>query len=289
MAAIEEEHLAVPAKYDRIGSWSVVKHEIIQKYACAYSRILSTRRHPSLSHVYIDAFAGSGTQFFRETSSWVRGSPLIVLSIEPKFDDYYFVDIDSAKVQDLAHACEGYVNVHILHGDCNEILPRDVLPNVRYSDYRRGLCLLDPYGLHLSWNVIQEVAQLRTIDLFLNFPIADINRNVLRKDPSRASAEACRRMTTYWGDETWSDLCYCTEANLFGYRFKRSNTEIAELFRSRLLSVAGFEHVSEPLAMRNSNNAIVYYLFFASHKPVAVDIVHSIFSKYAPPGSQQCH
>jgi len=32
--------------------------------------------------------------------------------------------------------------------------------------------------------------------------------------------------------------------------------------------------------MRNSRNAIVYYLFFASHKPVAVDIVEQIFSKY---------
>jgi len=33
--------------------------------------------------------------------------------------------------------------------------------------------------------------------------------------------------------------------------------------------------------MRNTLNAVVYYLFFASHKPVAEDIVKYIFNKYA--------
>lgn len=33
-------------------------------------------------------------------------------------------------------------------------------------------------------------------------------------------------------------------------------------------------------AMRNTQNAVVYYLFFAAHKPVAEDIVKDIFKKY---------
>jgi hypothetical protein len=32
--------------------------------------------------------------------------------------------------------------------------------------------------------------------------------------------------------------------------------------------------------MKNSNNAIVYYLFLASPKPVAQKIIEGIFSKY---------
>ena len=32
--------------------------------------------------------------------------------------------------------------------------------------------------------------------------------------------------------------------------------------------------------MRNSQNAIVYYLFFASQKPVAEGIVRAIFDKH---------
>ncbi len=32
--------------------------------------------------------------------------------------------------------------------------------------------------------------------------------------------------------------------------------------------------------MKNAQGAIVYYLFFASHKPVAAEIVAEIFDKY---------
>ena len=60
---------------------------------------------------------------------------------------------------------------------------------------------------------------------------------------------------------------------------KVSNAEFAEAFRSRLLKVAGFKRVPEPLPMR-SRNAVVYYLFFASQVDVAEKIVTDIFNKY---------
>ena len=47
-----------------------------------------------------------------------------------------------------------------------------------------------------------------------------------------------------------------------------------------LKKVAGFQHVPEPIPMRNTKGAIVYYLFFASPKPVAAKIVTDIFEKY---------
>ena len=43
-------------------------------------------------------------------------------------------------------------------------------------------------------------------------------------------------------------------------------------------AIAG--HVPEPLPMKNTQGAIVYYLFFASHKPAAAGIVKDIFAKY---------
>lgn len=44
--------------FDEIGYWSEVKLEIIENYARAYSTILAAQTAPTLSHVYIDAFAG---------------------------------------------------------------------------------------------------------------------------------------------------------------------------------------------------------------------------------------
>lgn len=49
--------------------------------------------------------------------------------------------------------------------------------------------------------------------------------------------------------------------------------------------MAGFEYVSEGRPMINRKNSVVYYLLFASHKPVAEKIVREIFDKYRGRGA----
>lgn len=87
-------------------------------------------------------------------------------------------------------------------------------------------------------------------------------------------------MTRFWGDESWREAAYSGSGNLFGYLEKQTNDDVVRAYRRRLKKVAGFRHVPEPIPMRNSNNAPVYYLFFASQKPAANHIVEDIFSKY---------
>ena len=58
---------------------------------------------------------------------------------------------------------------------------------------------------------------------------------------------------------------------------KQPNSAIVAAFRERLKKVAGFKFVPEPVPMTNSKNVVVYYLFFASLKPVAQDIITHIF------------
>jgi three-Cys-motif partner protein len=61
---------------------------------------------------------------------------------------------------------------------------------------------------------------------------------------------------------------------------KQGNDAIVAAFQERLRKVAGFQFVPEPLPMKNSTNAVVYYLFFASQKPVAKKIIDDIFRKH---------
>jgi hypothetical protein len=44
--------------------------------------------------------------------------------------------------------------VHIYADDCKEILKERVFPLARYQDRKRALCLLDPYNIDLSWEVV---------------------------------------------------------------------------------------------------------------------------------------
>ncbi len=247
---------------------------------------MSKLRKVNLYHVYIDAFAGPGKHRSKETGEFVRGSPQIALEITPPFKEYHFVDIDSDKANELLLLTGKRPEAHVYYGDCNIILPKDVFPKVRREDYKRGLCLLDPYGLHLKWVVIKTAGQMRSIDMFLNFPIADMNRNVLWRNPERVPLVNIQRMNDYWGDESWRDIAYSTKNNLWGWQDKQDNSTIASAFRERLHEVAGFEHVSKPLPMRNSTRAIVYYLFFASQQQVASDIIEDIFNKYSGQGAK---
>lgn len=275
----------VPAcDYDEIGYWSEVKLDIIRKYAAAYSSILYNQKSPCFHHCYIDAFAGAGTHVSKSSGAYIDGSPTNALKIEPPFKEYFFIDLNKMKVESLEQIAEGRSDVHIYHGDCNKVLLDQILPKVSYENYKRGLCLLDPYGLHLDWEVLFEIGQMKSVEIFLNFPVCDMNRNVLWRKPEKVSEERVERMNKFWGDDSWRKVAYkeSKQMSLFGDKEieKESNDVIAEAFRRRLIEVAGFEKVPTPIAMRNSHNAIVYYLFFASQKPVAGKIVKDIFSKY---------
>lgn len=272
-------------KFDEIGYWSEVKLEIVREYAAAYSKILAAQQNPPLHHVYVDGFSGAGVHIAKRTGEFVKGSPLNALAIDPPFREYFLVDLDGDKVEHLRGLVGDRQDVHLLAGDCNQVLLDKVFPSIRWDQYRRGLCLLDPYGLHLDWRVIAEAGRMKTIDLFLNFPIFDINRNALWRDPKGVDPADVRRMSAYWGDDSWRQIAY-RPAKQTGFAFagpeieKAANAEVAEAFRKRLHEEAGFKRVPEPMPMRNSTGAVVYYLYFASQKDVAEKVAVDIFARH---------
>ncbi len=272
-------------KYDEIGYWSEIKLDIVREYAAAYSRILAAQKSPSLQYIYVDAFAGAGMHLSKSTGEFVQGSPLNALLVKPPFREYHLIDWDSKKVDSLKSLTADHSNVTIYAGDCNTLLLEKVFPRARYEDYRRALCLLDPYGLHLNWDVMLTAGKMRSIEIFLNFPVMDMNMNVLWADPSKVEPEQAQRMTVFWGDESWRKAAYNTTGNLFGWEEKTDNATVAEAFRQRLIKTAGFFYVPEPLPMRNTKGTVVYYLFFASQNKTGEAIVTDIFNKYRSRGA----
>jgi len=268
-------------KLDEIGEWSELKLDILKKYAGAYCTILKAR---GLRPIYIDGFAGAGVHIRKGTKELVAGSPLNALKVEPPFEQHYWIDLDESKAAALKRQTTGLKHVHIYGGDANKILLNEVFPKIRFENFERALCILDPYGLHLDWEVIETAAKMGTIEIFLNFPMLDMNRNVLLWEPTNASTDDVKRMTALWKDESWRDIAYSTSGNLFGFPEKQPNEVIAEAFRHRLQKVAGFKYVPEPVPMKNSRSAILYYLFFAAQRETAENIVLDILKKYRREG-----
>jgi three-Cys-motif partner protein len=265
--------------FDEIGNWTEIKLEIIRKYAKAYSTIINNRS--GFHHVYVDGFCGAGQHVRKGDKQIVSGSPRIALEVKPEFREYHFIDMDAMKLNYLKEIVGNRENVHYYNGDCNTVLLKEVFPKIRYDRFQRGLCLLDPYGLHLNWEVVETAGRSRAIEMFLNFPTTDMNRNVLWTNPRGVSAANRDRMNRFWGNDSWEKHAYREELTLFGPETVKTDfRDIVNAYSQRLTTVAEFKYVPDPLPMRNSKGAVVYYLFFASCNATANKIVRDIFSKY---------
>jgi three-Cys-motif partner protein len=274
---------AAAIEYDEIGIWSEVKLAIIKKYASAYAKIMEAQRREkiqSLRWIYIDAYAGPGYHFSKTSGERVDGSPLIALKTNPPFFEYHFIDTDERRAEQLRELAGDRPDVFIYSADCNTVLLQDVFPRAKYADYRRALCLLDPYNINLTWQVIEAAGKARSVEIFMNLMIMDINRNAMRRNPDKSVQSKMDQLTRLWGDDSWKEAGYDTSGNLFGEPEKVPNEEFAEAFRQRLEKKAGFKFVPKPMPMKTKSNSTIYYLFFASQSPAAAHIVNDIFDKY---------
>jgi len=275
----------VAVEHDEIGIWSEVKLAIIKKYAAAYTTVMEAQRRerfPRLRWLYIDGYAGSGHHVSKERGDLIEGSPLIALNTKPPFHEYHFIDSNKERAASLREEAGDRTDIFTYSEDCNTVLLRDVFPRADYGDYKRALCLLDPYNIDLKWEVIEAAGKSRSIEIFMNFMIMDVNRNAMRKDPDTSVASKVAQMTRLWGDETWLDAGYDKIPTLWEteVRQKVSNDRFAEAFRQRLIKKAGFKFVPKPMPMKTKTNSVIYYLYFASQKEAGMSIVNDIFNTY---------
>jgi three-Cys-motif partner protein len=155
-------------QFDKIGRWSELKLEIVEKYGAAYTTALGGA--PNLKKFYIDGYSGAGVHVSRSTGAQVGGSPARALKVSPPFDGFYFVDMDATRTAHLQTLCQGRSDVVILTGDANDKLTKEVLPKIHFRKFNRALCLLDPYGLHLDWEVMQLAGGRRLLICSSTFP-----------------------------------------------------------------------------------------------------------------------
>lgn len=267
--------------FDQLGDWSQIKHEILEKYAHAYTTVIA--RQPAVRRtLYIDAFAGIGYAIDRDTGHQLEGSAVRAMNVHPPFNELHFVEEDAAKAHVLRHVTGADPRVTVHHGNGIDIVGSQLLARCRYEDYHRALCLLDPYDLSVPWGLMQRLGAMRSVEIFYTFMIMDANRNVLwSRQLDRVPPAQLRRMDLVWGDRSWREAFYAEEPDLFGPRRRKlPNADIAEAFRARLRDLAGFKFVPQPIAMKNSIGATVYYLFFAGHNETGARIVSDVFNGY---------
>ena len=133
-----------------------------------------------------------------------------------------------------------------------------------------------------AWTTIEQIAETRALEIFLNFPVMALNRTALPNDPNTLTEAQVELMSRFWGSTEWRVDIYEQVPTLFGSvemkLHRTTGQRLGRLFKERLQEV--FPRVTDPLVMTNSKNAPLYCLILAGHKPTGVNIVRQIFERY---------
>ena len=272
-----------------VGRWTEDKIRAVEMYAKAYAVIFAAEAQRYLHPIYIDAFSGSGLKESKETGNKIEGSPLRVLSIEPRFQEYHFIDADPERIAILKNEVRKYESqigqklpVEFYVNEANQLLQEKLLPAVRYEDYRRALLFLDPYGLNVQWSVMELAGRMQTIDVILNFSIQALNRNFFPPTRRGLTQKQKAKLDVIWGNG-WEDDLYAPspQEDLFleEEHEKIPYGEVVNKFGERLVARAGFSFSSNPMLFKADRNQPLYYLLLASNNPTAKKIMDGIVTR----------
>ena len=237
-----------------VGDWAQDKLKILRLYLPGYLQATTKARE----RIYIDAFAGPGSNRLKVSGQIIDGSPLLALDAEAqngtKFDRLFFIEQEPVIARELRGELEKRDPQHraeVIVGDVNRELPRVVqkLP-LRSPTF----VFLDTDSIEPQWSTIEAIASSRT-ELLVNFPLAmAINRNL--DSP---------KVTAYFGTDDWRPISRSLRTD--------RTRGLLDLYKNRLARL-GYPHATEDdRLIRASRGHHLYYLFLVSKVPAAKNIM----------------
>jgi three-Cys-motif partner protein len=166
---------------EKVGSWAVEKLKLVTDYV--YASGGARKKYLRTGAAYIDPFCGSGRSLIRGTNTFIDGSPVATfkraLQSPGRFTSINISDGDeellTAATQRLSSLS---APVRPIPGPASEAVPKII-----ESLDTNGLhfAFLDPYNLGtLSFDLFQELARLKHIDVIAHVSVSDLQRNAAR-------------------------------------------------------------------------------------------------------------
>jgi three-Cys-motif partner protein len=116
---------------------------------------------------YVDLFAGAGIERLRKSKTLEWGSPMLAAQTRFPFNGLHLCEKSRPKHKALsARTARIRRDCQIVHGDANEKVDEVVAAIPRKT---LSLAFLDPYGLHLEFETIRKLSDVRA-DLIIFFP-----------------------------------------------------------------------------------------------------------------------
>jgi three-Cys-motif partner protein len=249
--------------------WSADKHYFLRRFVDAFTTAMR-EKWPELH--YIDLFAGAGIERVEDLGlDW--GSPLIAAQAPYRFTRLHLCELDENKFNALEIRVGGFAQPQppqLLCGDANVT----VTEIVRLLPHRSlSLAFLDPYGLHLHYNTVEQLAT-RKVDLIIFFP---------------DHLDALRNWETYYSDDPDSNLDRFLGTDEWRARKAQSPPDrwvdvLREIYEEQLRKL-GYTEI-EYERIRRTDGRPLYRLIFCSRDKAGGKIWRGI-SQRSPDGQGQ--
>lgn len=272
--------------------YTQLKLRILKNYLSAWSKILfaTAAKHRDWASYqelyYVDCFAGRGKYDLDGKADHVNGSPLIALECASALQEqakYSGIKLNcifiensrllSGKLEEFCKPYEHKVDYQILKKtDFNEIIPSVLRTVGRHPAF----FFIDPDGIKelKKDSLSQIVSRSGPTDILLNYIKGGVERiaglarkrlpEILAREVLEKDMKTIKALTDFYGLGIFDNLDTTEKA-----RLKEWTKSVLE--SSRLKEVAVFDM---PYRHRADN---IYYLLFASRKPVAKKIIVDIF------------
>src|SRR5262245_61659290 len=166
---------------EKVGSWTVETLTIVTDYA--YESGCARKKYLGTGAAYIDPFCASGRSLIRDTTKFIDGSPVAAfkraLESPARFTSINISDDDEELLEAATRRLKKIgAPVRPVAGPASEAMPK-IVRSLNQSGLH--LALLDPYNLGaLSFDLFEELAKLKRIDVIAHVSVSDLQRNASR-------------------------------------------------------------------------------------------------------------
>jgi three-Cys-motif partner protein len=291
---------------DKVGPWARDKLKCLRDYLSAYTTILKNQPWCP-GYFYIDAFAGAGINEIRKPDAgnttpplisfgefqnndadekeYVQGSSHVALQIPHPFTKYYFIELAPDRIENLNAIKREYAgrrNIEVIQDDAANALERILrAPDINWKK-SRGVVFLDPFGMQVPWQVIEDIAANKHLEIILNLPVGMAIQRFLPKS-GQFSDEQRKYLNEYFGSTEWEQIIYQKSPDLFGgeytTKFQDSGERLALWYSKRLKKAFGF--CPPPRLITNTRGTHLYYLLFAGPKENGAKIAEHVLNQGA--------
>jgi three-Cys-motif partner protein len=255
LPSAKDDGLYIPT----VGEWSRDKHYFLMRYIDAFTTSMKGKKWQGLH--YIDLFAGAGVEKLENSQKLDWGSPMIAAKAPHPFDKLHLCEKVKRKYNALKSRIDKVrPDSQVLHGDANKKI-HDIVKEIPQGTL--SLAFLDPYGLHLEFETLKVLSDVRA-DLIIFFP---------------DHLDALRNWEHNYLDNPDSNLdrCLGSGADWRSILDKTPHKSLAEVLRKsyvdqiRSLGYTEFEY--ERIKMKGHP---LYILIFCSRHPLAAKLWRGI-------------